>query len=144
MSDSLFARAPAVHTRTVDTRVTPLRDMLRRYAKLVELPAPGGRVDPLREQMRAQALARGNVPLSSIAAADGPLKYGHTAWGDRRRQWRFRVMNPTTARCVFEQIVESETPEGARHVGTRLVERQWRKLDAGPMPDGLVGTVMAL
>lgn len=146
MDDGIFRRAPSLWTSKTRESLpapTPLNRALANYAKVVELPNKHGR-DPLREMVRERALARGVVSISSIAATDAALPYGSIGTDPRRRRWRFRALDPASSRCVFERIVLSETPEGAKHEGQQLIEREFRKLGLGPIPDGLLGTVMAV
>jgi hypothetical protein len=138
-----FDRAPAAHIKREYTKPQGLGETFRRYATVAQMPRTHG-VDPFREIGRENALRNGPFRISPIAQTSGPLPVnGHTGWDDRRRIWRFRACDAVTGKCVFEQYVESETPDGAIDAGRRELERHAREYGIKGSA-ALVGSILAV
>jgi hypothetical protein len=151
-----FDRAPAAHIRREYKAPQPLAETFARYATVAELPRNHG-TDPLREAKRAAALAHperfdtaslqsrpgGPFRISPIAETSEPLPVGRTQWDSRRRLWRFRACDAITQKCVFEQYVESETPEGAVEAGRMHLERHAREYGISGS-QALIGSILAV
>lgn len=138
-----FTRAPAAHIKRTYEKPQSLAETFRRYSTVAQLPSNHG-VDPFREMGRQLALRNGPHRISPIAQTSGPLPVnGRTGWDDRRRLWRFRACDAVSGRCVFEQYVESETPEGGIEAGRRELERHAREYGI-TASSALVGSILAV
>ncbi len=137
-----FDRAPAAHIKREYPRPQGLAETFARYNIVAELPNNHG-TDPIREARRAAALRSGRFDISPIAHTEGPLPVGAVGWDARRRLWRFRACDAISGQCVFEEYVESETPEGAIDVGRKELERHALKRGIKGS-QALVGSILAV
>lgn len=140
-------KSAAVHIKREYAPPDDLRSAIRAYMALTKHYDNHG-IDPRRESRRDRMLRNGPVRISSIAQADEPLPIGRVGVDSHRRLWRFRACDMATGRCVYERIVEAETFDEARHVGTaQMTGKDWHcvlEATGGNPPAALMGSALAV